>query len=309
MKGICWKRIVICLLSAAIFISSCSTKKNSAEIVIEGKIIPSGDRKVYLYGFANDTGKYKGKKVLLDSSEVSVSGKYFLSHSDNAGYLFDLKTKYSIQVTNLFLQPGDHLTLNFIKGTNQPEIPGNDACSKYNNYLLQFSDSFYRSPDAKGMYYVGSNYLTLADYHTYTAQRRQQQLQFYSNYFNGNSPDSLFANFAISEINYQFGNDNLLFLWKRRMRGIRAMDDSTSYDFLRSLQIENPQALNSPAYFYFLLLYIDDLYNQGIEKEDPSEIKPKASEVVEDKKLLAEKNLAGKFREIAELNISESLRK
>ncbi|HYV90766.1 MAG TPA: hypothetical protein VE978_03250 [Chitinophagales bacterium] len=308
MRGDCLKSCIAFSVLISVFIIACSSNKNSNAIIIEGKIPSHGGKKIYLYGFINDTEKYRGIKVLIDSSDISSNGKYFFSIKENTNYLFDLRTKDSIRVTNLFLQPADKLVLNFSKGA-QPEIPGDDACSKYNNYLLQFTDSFYRNPDARGMYYVGSNYLTLPDYHTYTAGRCHQQLLFYQHYFSSNPPDSLFANFAISEINYQYGNDNLLFLWKRRMRGLKAIDDSTSYDFLKLVKIENPGALNSPAYFYFLHLYINELYNQEIERRNLTGVNQTASRVAEEKILLAEKYLTGKFREIAELNIDESLGK
>ncbi len=286
---------------------SCNNNKSDSFITIAGQVDSFAVNKLYLFSYKNEIDKYNNQKSIIDSSEIASDGNYIISLAANTPNFYDLKCGDNILRTNLFLQPGDNLIINFNGAENKTEINDATVAGYCNKFLLQFIEHFFQSDEVKHFYYVESNYLNLADYEKYTSKRMTDETDFFNSYFKNPKPDKVFSDFMLSEIQYEYYNDNLMLRWKRRMRNQRMTDSTDAYLFLKNVAIEDSLALNSPAYFRFIKLYINDLYAQRVEKGlDPTTINSTAAI---EKQKIADEKFHGIFKTIALSVIDESIAK
>ena len=246
---------------------SCTGPKDdsSREVIVEGRIAPIlvRNKKIYFYRAKDSLNLFFAKKTITDSVNIDKDGnfKFIISDWTKPGF-FDLGMKDVIFAANYFLQPGDKINLVFEGNELPPKLHVSKEIGKYNYFLQVFYDSFYRSPEVKKFYYVISNFMFAPDYADYINKRRIEQLAYFNNYFKNESVDSIFRFYFESELNYNWANDKLYFLWKKRIRKeVRAVDTSY-FDFLKIVPSDNPAALNCPGYTRFINLYIRELYQE-----------------------------------------------
>jgi len=247
-------------------LSGCQPKQSNQQAVVEGTIEFPSSNKIYLYSYADSIDLYLSHMTILDSSLIDKNGRYSFSIHVNSSLLFNLESGNDNLATNLFISPGDQIILNFTGKQHQPEIvPGTNE-AKYNSYLIQFLDSFYKDPLTKQNYYIVSNYMDLAQFSSYNEERKQKQLAFFDSFFKRDSLKKEFKDHALNSIYYGIAVDRLVYLWKKRMKGENVKADSSFLRFETPAFIENEDALQSPSYIRFLNLYIKDEFERMVER-------------------------------------------
>lgn len=273
----------------------------TAPTFIRGHIEIPGTKKIYLYSYANAFEKCLGIKSATDSSLVDQKGNYLFTIKGRGYTLFDLKNENRFLTSNLFFSPEDNITLNFLE-TDKTEVILKEEGGRYNDYLMKFTETFYNNPQEKNFYSIKSNDLDVDQYEIYINKRREGQLAFYRNYFKDRHPQKKFADLALAEINYQNAIDKIMYVRKKRLKNSPVSPGPHYFDFATKKFIENPRALNSPAYFRFLNIYIDNMYEHLLVNaplKDTSEVLVPEVE----KYKLAGKHLTCKVRKIVQLNI------
>ncbi|MCF8430022.1 MAG: hypothetical protein K9G64_07805 [Bacteroidia bacterium] len=290
------------IFSFFFIISSCNNLFNlsSQKVTIVGKIDPSlsNNNIIYFYQFTDSMSLFFCEKTATDSCELKPDGSFKLEISNwlKPGF-FDLGTKEVVFARNFFLEPGDDITLNF-KGKEMPvSLISYDNIGKYNQFLQIFNDTFYREPTTKRNYFVISNYMLAPDYAVFIGKRKNKQFDFYKNYFKNKEIDSTFNYYFEHETNYNWANDKIYFLWKKRIRMEEVPLDSSYFDFLNIVSNNDAKALICPGYTRFIDLYLKELYQEEIFSL------PKGMPQNLEKCLLVKKHLQGIGKKIAYYNI------
>ena len=206
------------------------------------------------------------KSPIKDSALVSENGTFsFFFQSHSHPVFFDITNKRDFIAHHYYLSPGDHLRLDF----EGKEIPVSLAsfkdCGRYNSFLQEFIDSFYRNKEVKQFYYISSNYLMAPEFSRYINQRRQEQIHFFKKYFDEPAADSVFIRYFLAELNYQWASDKLNFLWKKRLRKEWVPVDSSYFDFLQLRGNSSGENLICPTYGRFIALLMREWYQQQNE--------------------------------------------
>ncbi len=240
--------------------------KKSSEILVHGSFENAARSVIYVFSYPDTNSIYLGLKAIIDSSLVDQRGNYSFHIRAHFPFAFNLETKDSVLVSNLFLTPGDELELNFKGENNQPEIGSSGQASRFNNFLLQLADTFYKDPETRKIYYISTNYMSLPRFTDYCRERMDKQLGFFHRYFKDETLQKEFGDYALHTIRYGIGCDKLMYLWKKRMKQEPVSVDSSWFDFITPAFLENRDALFCPAYIRFLNLYLKDYYERMQEK-------------------------------------------
>jgi len=259
----CYSRF---LLVGVIFLSACTPEHNkeTSQTIIKGNIQNSDAGKVYFYSYADSIDLFIERFTAIDSSIVDSEGNFSLELKINQPKVFSLRYGNRDLVSNLFISPGDHLEFKFYGNKFIPIIEPLGEEAKFNIYLLQFSDSFYKEPTRAKEYYIASNYYTAEQYATYNDERKKQMLTFFNNYFRNDSISQKHKSYALYTIHYELASDRLMYLWKKRMKGETYKADSSYYNFNDPAFIQNSDAFITPSYIRFLNLYLNDHYENNI---------------------------------------------
>ncbi len=290
------------IFSCLFILGSCENfhKTSSRTAVIEGHIDPAFTKNpvIYFYQYTDSLSLFFCEKTASDSCVLNTDGsfKIEIANWQKSGF-FDLGTREMVFARNYFMEPGDELKLNF-KGTELPlTLATYKQTGKYNTFLQVFNDTFYRDPVVKRNYFVVSNYMLAPDYATYIGKRRQAQLDFFNNYFRDGDINPVFKSWFEKETNFNWANDKVYFLWKKRMRQEEVPVDTSYFDFLQVVNTDDASALICPAYTRFIDLYLKELYQEEIFSLPPGK-----SQNLE-KCALAKKFLRGTGRKIAYYHI------
>lgn len=259
----------IIFLSFFLILISCNLfhKGSSSVAKIEGKIAPHLNRNkvIYFYRYTDSLSLFLCKKVATDSCIMNPDGSFKLEikNWDKPGF-FNLGTNEYEIARHYFLSPGDHINL-YYEGNEMPlKLSTYQNIGEYNKFLQIYADTFYREPATKRTYFVISNFLMAPDYANYINERRQKQLAFYQNYFEGKEIDSTFKYYFEKETDFNWANDKTYFLWKKRTRQEFKPVDTSYFDFLQVINSDDPKALIAPAYPRFIELYLNELYQEVI---------------------------------------------
>lgn len=276
---------------------------NSNSTILNGNIqFPPAD-KIYFCSFADSTDIYLETKTAMDSSVIDKNGNYSFSLQLKNSCAFDLGCGNKNLATNLFISPRDKLKIIFSGRSNDVHVISSGDAGKYNSFLIQFLDTFYRAAAVREEYYIGTNYMDIQQFTLYNERRQQMQLDFLDNYFGSDSPKKEFKDYALNTINYGIAVDRLMYVWKKRMKGENVIVDSSYFSFATPAFVENIDAFNCPAYIRFLNLYIKDTYERMVERgELPLDKSAKLIPAVEKYKL-AMQLLRKPFRDAALFNI------
>jgi hypothetical protein len=272
--------ILALLLAPVLFLNSCTWQSNEkqGDTIIKGKIRFASGGDLYLIGYADSIDKILGKKTVLDTAAIGKDGSYRFSIHPKTANEFELKLKDTIILTDVYIAPKNKLSINFGNEHTDPVVSTDNLEGMYNDYRVKLNRKFYFEPEVKQMYYISANYLHVEQFDSFVQVRRKQQLAFFDSYFKGQKPDPEFEKYARSEINYQYGIDKMMFLWKKRIKNVDVFPGPAYYqDISDKAYLENPDALNSPAYYHFLNLYINNIYGERLVK---NEIKPIGGEPI-----------------------------
>ncbi len=249
-------------------ISSCQPKRaiNPHSINIEGRIqYPLGD-KIYFSSYADSSDLFLENKTRLDSAIPDKNGSFSFTFRSERPMVFDLESAAQNLATNLILCPGDLLKINF-KGKNfSPEIESSTEEGKINLFLVNFLDSFYRSPDIKQEYYISTNYMDGESFATYNERREKAQLEYFKDFFRNDSLKKEYRDYALNTIHYGIAVDRLMYVWKKRMKNETVLLPENYFAFETKSFIENAEAFYCPAYIRFLHLYIKDTFDRMVEQ-------------------------------------------
>ncbi len=269
-------RFYILIILFLSIISCNNHHENTTRIaIIEGKINPSLTKKhtIYFYQYTDSLSLFFCEKKATDSCELKPDGSFKLEILNwNKSGFFDLGTIDMVFARNYFLQTDDHLNLIFEGNEMPPKLNLSGRVGKYNLFLQTFNDTFYRSIHVKEMYYKTSNYMLAPDYAVYINNRKNNQFNFYKEYFKNEETDSVFKFYFENETNYNWANDKLYFLWKKRIRKEVVPGDSGYFDFLKIVKVDCAPALICPAYTRFINLYINELLDEEISLSDEKKI-------------------------------------
>ncbi len=255
-------------LFAAIFIliAYCACASLGDKVTeISGKLVkyPKSTNKLYLFVLQDTITFYQTDKKLIDSCLIMEDGSFnFKLPQLKKSTLFDLGFGDVIIARNFFIQAQQVVNLELDMSVLPAQLFNTDKLDTYNKFLQTYSDTFYRKPEVKQYYYVQSNFLLAPDYAKYIDERHKHQLEFSSDILSDANSDTLFVNYLQSEIDYQWANDKTAFLWKKWIRNEEVKLDTAYYNYASILNIDNPDALISPAYIRFLHLFIRELHRQ-----------------------------------------------
>ena len=302
-----WVILIISLLTLLFLsIAGSNNKKSKPEnenfTVIKGKIKFSSGISIDLYAYPDLFQKYLNKKILVASAPVDSRGKFSFSFNFYQLSAFDLKIGNRILASNLFLCPGDQITINFPDTATCPEITSRDKGERNNRFLLLFNEKFFKEQKIKRDYYINSNFLYLDEYSEYLKTRRLQEIKLYDEFFSKTTPGKEFETYVLSEINYQYAIDKLMYLWKKGIKNKQAYAGNDYYDFLSKDFIENPSAVNSPSYVRFLNLYFTILYEEYLFKTQKAKNNTRVGQSFE-KLRFTKKTFSGLSLHIITLNI------
>ena len=116
---------------------------------------------------------------------------------------------------------------------------------------------------------------------SYTKKRKQEMLDFYKAYFKDEPPVNVFKNFALAEIKYQDAAYRATYIIKKRVKGHVVESDAAFFNFSAPEYLADSTALNSASYYFFLNIYILNLYGTKLDKFELAEqYLPEASKKV-----------------------------
>ncbi|HLG34102.1 MAG TPA: hypothetical protein VI757_04420 [Bacteroidia bacterium] len=267
IKRISYKAIFISAVHVvALGLTGCNSD-DSTSTIIKGTIqFPPAD-KIYFYSLADSTDIFLENKTAMDSSAIDKNGNYSFSLPLKNACAFDLVCGKKNLANNLFISPGDKLKIIFSSRSNDAHVISSGDAGKYNSYLIHFLDTFYRAASIREEYYIGTNYMDIQQFTLYNERRKQMQLDFFDNYFKGDSPKKELQDYALNTIHYGIAVDRLMYIGKKRMKGENVIADSSYFAFATPSFVENKDAFNCPAYIRFLNLYIKDMYERMVERE------------------------------------------
>jgi hypothetical protein len=270
--------------------------------IIKGKVEFATGNSVDLYIYPDLPQKYLTKKILIASVPLDSKGNFSILSNLYQPSAFDLRIGNRILASNLFLCPGDKITINFRDTLSNPQVSSNTKGEKNNQFLLLFNERFFKDPKTMRDYYINSNFLTADEYSEFLKDRREQQKKMYDEFFTRASPRKEFETFVQSEINYQYAVDKLMYVWKKGIKNKEAHIRKDYYAFLSNDFIENPAAVNSPSYMHFLNLYFTILYEEQLLKAQNQKEKTRVNQSSE-KLRFAKKTFSGLSLQIITLKI------
>ena len=266
-------QFLVCLAGILLLLAGCKPGSRGREdaIVVFGALDAPAGNYVYLYSFPDTAAVYGMEKAIMDSCIIDENGNFELIAPVGFPVAFDVSYGNDLLVSNLFACPGDVLEIYFTGEEHVPEVIDKNDVGKFNSFLVSLADSFYHDPVVKHEYYVTSNYLDGQQYEQYTGERRQQELNFFNNYFRDDSLRGEYREYALNTIEYGVAVDRLMYVWKKRMKGQSVVIDPSYFSFLTPAFVNNASGFNCPAYMRFLNLYIKETYER---KLDTGELKP-----------------------------------
>jgi len=234
-------------------------------VVIEGTIDAPNDSMVYLFAYADSLDRYVDRMTAIDSAVLEAGGRFAMHPAATAPTVFSLRHANTDLVANGLLLPGSRLSFRFMGRGHKPRIEPIGMAARYNAYLIQFQDSFYREKDAYRIYYIVANFMSPDEFARYTHERKERMLAFFDAFFGSDSLPPPCRALARYSIDYEIASDRLMYVWKKRMKGESERPDSAFFDFLTPEFVDNPDALVSPSYIRFVNLYIEHLYETNVE--------------------------------------------
>jgi len=283
-------------------LSACThePKENPGDTILKGHINFDFKGPLYLSGYADSMDQILGRKTVLDTAVIDKKGNYrFVLHACQS-CIYDLKTADSLWLSSLYISPQNKLKIDFNERLKDPVIDTSNMEGRYNDFRVKLTWKFFKENETKQFYYIGANYLTLNQFDTFVQGRRKQMHSFYDQYFKGLKPDEEFQKYALAEIDYQYGIDKMMFLWKHRIKDVDIFPDSSYYKYITSTSyLNNPDAISSQAYAHYLILYINNIYGEMLAKNHlPTPVHP-----IAEKYSLACINLEEPFRDIVIANL------
>lgn len=243
--------------------AGCNTSSKSGKIVIEGNA-GSGTRAVYFYTYPDTLQLYSEVKIPIDTASVHENGSFSFKVNSMHPLVFDLHDEKGQLTANLFMCPGDEIKIQFNKD-RRPLIDKTTMEGKFNAYLIEFIDTFYRADRVRNEYYISTNYMNGRAFTDYIEQRKAAQVAFFERRFGGSNLKKEYSEYALNTIKYGIAVDRLMYVWKKRMKSEYVTLDPDFFSFATPQFIENSTAFNCPSYIRFLNLFIKDMYERKVD--------------------------------------------
>ncbi|WP_026462452.1 TlpA family protein disulfide reductase [Adhaeribacter aquaticus] len=193
-------------------------------------------------------------KEVQSLSAIDAQGQFAISvpvsEATSADFVYDEES------ISLFLHPGDELEVRFNPENFFKTLKFKGKGANENNFLVSFNLKFYEDED----YQILPNNIRLNEksFVAFLDYRKKDQLQFLERHAAKTPLSEDFKNYIKAEIEYSWANDLLTFasLRQRVIGGSLIKLSPGYYDFLKTVTINNSQALKSHAYTSFLTNYL-----------------------------------------------------
>ena len=255
-----------CLLLVLI-LTGCHVRENPQDTVLKGRIGFACKGSLFLVGYADSIDKFLGKKSTMDTATIDENGNYrFVLHPQGPN-IYDLKSADSLWLPSIYICPTNKLVINFNEKNKDPRIDTSNLEGMYNDFRVKLTYKFFKENTVNQFYYIGANYITINQFDTFVQGRKKQMIVFFDNYFKGQNISPDFKKYALAEINYQYGIDKMMYVWKHRIKNKDIIPDSAYYrDITNKIYLENPDAMFGPAYYHYLNLYVNNIYGESLVK-------------------------------------------
>jgi len=229
-----------------------ATNYNTA---IYGTIQKENCKIVYLYGYQKLSDILEGK-VVLDSSIVSTAGTYRFEFNITRPTEFQIKDNNGYITYGLYISPGDSLKYNYKIAGKIKTTTIDGKGHTFNAYRMDFVDKFYLDSIIREKYSSSFKKLNTEEFTKLIDERKEDQLKFCIKYRkNSEGFSDEINNIAVNEIMFKWAVDKLQYLWKYNyMNKIKGnVDvDSTYFNFLSQIELNNPNLVWLPRYHKFL---------------------------------------------------------
>lgn len=227
------------------------------ELTVYGKIINPSDDKVYVAYYKD---RIAFERIDADTASLNLNGEFAMQFKwTQPGFA---EFFHGNEYTNLFLCPGDSLRIELDAQKFDQTVVHSGKGSNINNYLASKMLIFpagppnhYQLPETQFLHYVDSV--------------RGEKLNFYERYFaqiKSQDPSLMFyKKTEEAEIEYAYLVEKLNYPdYQAYFKGQQdpVALSSNYYDFLKKVNLNNPDAMESNSYLFFVRSFIDrEVYN------------------------------------------------
>jgi thiol-disulfide isomerase/thioredoxin len=169
------------------------------------------------------------------------------------------KLKYDGRSFDLYLEPGDDLTLSFEANKFPSSLYFLGKGTEHNTYLVKYREKFNNNRDNILTNYI--NNFTPSEFKKWMTEVVKRHWEFYHGY-DGLEKERFspaFVSFACAEINYWYAYHLLRYKQEHEQGNVLSQFiqiPESYYDFLNGVIINNDEALANPLYRKFLKLYL-----------------------------------------------------
>ena len=164
----------------------------------------------------------------------------------------------------LFLQPGDNLDLKFSASAVVKTIKFRGQGEAENVYLREQEKKFEENEDYQVL--PDNIYMREEQFSKFINAKKEDQEAFLQKYIAKTPLSEAFQKYAKAQIEFTWANDRLTFpdLREKIVFAEKRLDMTPAYfDFLKTLNLNNPAAFMSPVYNEFAMNYLHYLAKQG----------------------------------------------
>ncbi len=216
--------------------------------IIEGKIdIPAGkDVSVTVI-----TDLLKGDKTIL-STPVDYNGEFKLAFKPSEPML--VRFEHAFENMMIFVSPNERIKITFEAEKMWQTIKFEGSGANNNNYMAAYYNKFNKEVDQT---YINleADGMTTRQFTAYADSLKNAKMRFYEEYKKVHPFTHNFDDYAKGDILYNWGYDKLRFaatqFWQT---------GNNYYSFLNQIAINNEKLIASNSYNFFLLTYIDYMY-------------------------------------------------
>lgn len=239
--------LILCFGNFAFMFAGQYTRISLKVIDAKPEIIPA------LTMYKNDLSEVETNLTLFEQSPQNYYGEIFLETPTI------IKLKYDNRSFDLYIEPGDDLTLSFEAAKFPSSLFFLGKGTEHNTYLVRFREKFYNQRDNILTNYI--NTFTPIEYKKWMADAMQKRWEFYRDYDGWEKErfTSAFTQFACAEIDYWYAYHLLRYKQEHLQGAVLSQFiqiPENYYDFLNAIIINNDDALVHPLYRSFLKLYL-----------------------------------------------------
>lgn len=172
-------------------------------------------------------------------------------------FLFEIETDIPINFhllngekwlfMNKYAAIGDSVYFNF----KDSSMVFTAKCEECLNFMFEWEDKFLRNPKVRKEYNSSYDSFEPIQFSAYWFKRKNDQLAFFNEFFQGKKYPEDFKQYMEAEINYSFATALLQYSWRNPL-GKGVLKNQEYIKFLDSITIDNPTAITNQRYLFFL---------------------------------------------------------